>query len=313
MTAPARKTGSGQGAVSDAPQLSVIVPSVNSYDDLDGCLRALETGQGARLEIIVIDRLGEHVRHFVRREHPGVTVLAAGAGTGIPAMRAAGIRRATAPAVAVIEDHVIVPPGWARAMLDALDQGHEVVGGAVDNAATGSWIDWSAFLCEYSATLPPLPAGPSDWLPGNNVVYRTDILRRHDAVLDQGGWENRLHDAIRAAGGTLMMRPDIVVGHKMHYSFGLYMSQRYLYSRSYAGARARGMPLSRRLALGAAALVALPPLMFLRTIRRIHAKNRYRRELVRALPLLVPFCLSWGAGEAVGYWFGPGRSLSKVR
>ena len=36
------------------------------------------------------------------------------------------------------------------------------------------------------------------------------------------------------------MRPDIVVGHKMHYSFGLYMSQRFLYSRSYAAARAAG-------------------------------------------------------------------------
>ena len=30
-----------------AVALSVIIPSVNSYDDLDGCLRALETRQGA--------------------------------------------------------------------------------------------------------------------------------------------------------------------------------------------------------------------------------------------------------------------------
>ena len=313
------------------PELAVIIPSVNSYDDLDGCLRALEADQGARITVIVVDRLGEHVRHWVRKDHPGTVVIAVPPGTPIPQMRAIGIRKATAsaapasaapaiavPAIAVIEDHVIVPPGWARAMLDALDAGADVAGGAVDNAATGTWVDWSAFLCEYSGTLPPLPAGPSDWLPGNNVIYRTAVLVRHDAVLDEGKWENRLHDAIRAggpgfAGSPLMLHPEIVVVHKMHYSFGLYMAQRYLYSRSYAGAMRDGMPKGKQIVMGAAALIALPPLMFLRTIQRIRAKRRYPRELIRALPLLVPFCLSWGAGEAAGYWFGPGRAMSRVR
>ena len=308
------------------PELAVIIPSVNSYDDLDGCLRALATDQGARITVIVVDRLGEHVRHWIRKDHPGTLVIAVPGDTSIPQMRAIGIRRAAAtaapaiavPAIAVIEDHVIVPPGWARAMLDTLTPGTDVAGGAVDNAATGTWVDWSAFLCEYSSTLPPLPAGPSDWLPGNNVIYRTAVLVRHDAVLDEGKWENRLHDAIRAGGsgfgGTpLMLHPEIVVGHKMHYSFGLYMAQRYLYSRSYAGAMRDGMPKGKQIVMGAAALIALPPLMFLRTIRRIRAKRRYPRELIRALPLLVPFCLSWGAGEAAGYWFGPGRAMSRVR
>lgn len=296
-----------------SPDLAVIIPSVNSYDDLDGCLRALETAQAARLQVIVVDRLGEHVRHFIRREHPGCVVLAVPPGTPIPQMRALGLRKATAAAIAVIEDHVIVPPGWARAMLAALVPGVDVAGGPVDNAATDSWVDWSAFLCEYSGSLPPLPAGPSDWLPGNNVIYRSEVLRRHDGVLDEGKWENRLHDAIRAEGGVLMLHPEIVVGHKMHYSFGLYMAQRYLYSRSYAGAKRGDMPKGKQIVMGAAALVALPPVMFLRTIRRIRAKHRYQRELLRALPLLVPFCLAWGAGEAMGYWFGPGRAMSRVR
>jgi glycosyltransferase involved in cell wall biosynthesis len=296
-----------------APEVSVIVPSVNSYDDLDGCLKALEADQGARIEIIVIDRLGEHVRHFVRLDHLGVRVIAMPPDATIPDMRAKAIRAATAPAVAVIEDHVIVPPRWARAMLDALGDGSRVVGGPVDNAATDTLVDWAAFLCEYSSTLPPLPEGRADWLPGNNVIYPTPLLRRHDAVLDEGEWESRLHDAIRADGTPLMMHNANVAGHKMHYTFGLYMSQRYLYSRSYAGAKSVGMGTGKRIIMGLASLVALPPLMLMRTVRRITTKGRYKRELRRSLPLLLPFCLSWGAGEAMGYWFGPGRSLSRVR
>lgn len=294
-------------------ELSVIVPSVNSYDDLDGCLKALEEQQKARVEIIVVDRLGEDVRYFIRREHSEVQVIPVAGDMTIPQMRAIGIRWANAGAVAVIEDHVIVPPGWARMMLDALGANGGAVGGTVDNAATDGWIDWSAFLCEYSSTLPPLPEGPSEWLPGNNVVYRAELLRRHDAVLSEGKWENRLHDAIRATGEILTMRPEIVVGHKMHYSFRLYMSQRFLYSRSYAGARGQDMGHAKRLAMGAAALLALPPVMIVRIVRQVRSKKRYTSELVRALPLLVPFCLSWGVGEAMGYWFGPGNSMSRVR
>lgn len=293
----------------------MIVPSVNSYDDLDGSLKALETSQGARLEIIVVDRLGEHVRHFVRREHAGVTVLAVPDHSTIPQMRALGIRQASSDAVAVIEDHVIVPLGWARSMLTALaeETGAGAVGGPIDNAATTNRIDWAAFLCEYSSTLPPLPAGNAEWLPGNNVIYPTEVLRQHDAVLDQNRWEGALHEAILEGGKHLVMRPEITVGHKMHYTMGLYTAQRYLYSRSYAGARAATMPIGKRIVTGAAALVLLPPLMFLRTITRVRNKPPYNAHLFRSLPMLIPFCISWGVGEAVGFWFGSGRALAKVR
>jgi hypothetical protein len=187
-----------------------------------------------------------------------------------------------------------------------------VVGGAVENAATESLVDWAAFLCEYSHCVPPLPAGPAEWLTGNNIVYPRELLERYRAVVESGGWENRLHEAMRGDGVPLTCRPDIVIGHKMHYSFADYMSQRYIYARSYAGARVEGAGFARRVAWGAAAL-ALPPLLFWRTVRRVLGKGRHRAELVRSLPLLSLFVVAWAAGEAVGYVAGPGDSLSKVR
>lgn len=293
-------------------EISVIIPFVNGYNDLNDCITALKGQQDALVEIIVVDRIGGGVLDPLPDEFTDVVVLSCAPDATIPQMRAQGIRKATAPAVSVIEDHVIAPPNWARQFLDALAQGHDVVGGPVENQATETLVDWAAFLCEYSAVLPPLPAGPSDWLPGNNVIYRQDVLARFDHVLDEGKWENRLHDAMREDGVTLIMRPDIVAGHKMHYTFGLYMSQRYLYSRSYAGARIADTPMSKRLIMGAAAF-ALPPLVYVRVIRNVVSKRKHLGHLVKSLPMLVPFALAWGAGEIVGYWFGGGRALSKVR
>jgi hypothetical protein len=116
---------------------------------------------------------------------------------------------------------------------------------------------------------------------------------------------------MRRDGVPLMLRPRISVGHKKHYTVGEYLSQRYLYARSYAGARVADASLPTRLGYGAAAL-ALPPLLFYRTISRVVSKGRHRAELVRSLPLLAVFVVSWALGEMVGYVAGPGDSLAKV-
>jgi len=291
--------------------LSVVVPSVNGWSDLERAVGALvDESVTVSLEIIVVDRLGESLRDTLRARFPTVRVLAAPAATTIPAMRLMAFDAARGESVAVIEDHVIVPRGWAQALLEA-QRTAPVVGGAVANAATETTVDWAAFLCEYSHCLPPLPAGPSEWLTGNNVIYPTPLLRRYRSRLSADQWENHLHDMMRADGIVLMCHPEIVVGHRKHYTVGEYFSQRYFYARSYAGARVAGASWLKRMAYGAAAM-ALPPVLFYRTVTRIWRKRQHLAELRRSLPLIALFVCAWAAGEVVGSWCGAGDSLQKV-
>jgi hypothetical protein len=143
-------------------------------------------------------------------------------------------------------------------------------------------------------------------------VYRRGILEKHRAVIAEGRWENRLHDAIKAGGTTLWCQPDLLVGHKKHFGFLEYLSQRYLYARSYAGARVKGASVAKRLVYGAAAFL-LPPLLLYRTVQRLTAKRVALPLILRTLPLIGVFLMSWGIGEIVGYWFGAGDSLARVR
>ena len=295
-----------------AVDLSVVVPSVNGLGDLIGCLTALQAqSTDVSLEMVVVDRLGDGVRGEVTRRFPGARVLGVPPDTTIPKMRQAAFEAATGDAVAVIEDHVIVPAGWARALLDARRETGAVVGGSIDNAARSSIVDWAAFLCEYSHCLTPLPSGPTSGLPGNNVIYDRALLQRYRDTIAAGKWENYLHDALHRDGVPMVLRPEIGVGHKKHYTVWEYLSQRFLYARSYAGERVKEMPLTKRFAYGAAAF-ALPPLLMYRTVARVLAKGRYRLQLLLSIPLLVLFIASWTAGEIVGYWFGPADSLSRV-
>lgn len=290
--------------------LSVVVPAVNTLADVAGCLEALEKQRAdVDLEVLLVDRIG--AADAVTNLFPWVRVLVVSPSSTIPEMRAAAFREARGAAIAVIEDHVIVPEGWARRMLGALAEGKRVVGGSVENAATGTLMDWAAFLCEYSHCIPPIEGGSVSWLTGNNVVYERGLLEEHRQVVEAGKWENHLHDTLRAEGIELYCRPEIVVGHKKHYTFSEYMSQRYLYARSYAGARVAGAGPLKRVAYGVGAF-ALPPVLFYRTVSRIVSKRRHLGTLARSLPLISLFVTSWGAGEVVGYFFGAGDSLRKV-
>ena len=296
-----------------APALSVVVPSVNGWGELEGCLAALSAeGAGVPLEILVPDRLGEGLRRRVRERFPAVRLLPAESGTTIPDLRALAFAEATAPAVAVIEDHVRVPPGWARALLGALDRGEDVAGGAVVNAATETRVDWAAFLCEYSQLLPPLPAGEVAGLAGNNVVYRRSVLARAEAAWRAGRWEDHLHADLRRLGVSLHQHPEIVVGHRMRYTVGEYLSQRFLYARAYAGLRLADAGRFKRLLFGALA-AGLPPVLFLRIVRNVVTKGGHGRALWRSWPLILVFTSAWGLGEVTGAWFGPGDALRRVR
>lgn len=293
--------------------LSVVVPSVNGWNDLRDCLSALEHERGSLdLEVLVPERCGEEVRSALAQRFPWVRVLPVARDVTIPQMRALAFGVATSPVVAVIEDHVIVPTGWAMQMATGCSGDVRVVGGGVMNAATGTLVDRAAFLCEYGHMLAPLAAGPADWLTGNNTAYQRTLLRECQDVIDQGRWEDVLHSAIRERGVTLWRRPDIVVGHKKHYSIAEYTSQRYLYSRAYAGARVAHQSTGKRLAYGALAF-ALPPLLLLRICRSVWASGTQRSDLLQSLPLLLLFVISWGLGETAGAWFGPGNALSRVK
>jgi GT2 family glycosyltransferase len=293
------------------PDVSIIIPSVNGWQDLDPCLDALHAqSDGIALEIIVADRVGDPLRKPLRAKYPGVRLLEALPLTTIPALRARAMRAARAEVVGVIEDHVIVPPDWSRRMLAAHGTGAEVVGGRVENAACERVVDWAAFLCEYSHCLVP-PVGSAPWLTGNNVTYRRRVLEQFRVVVDEERWENHLHEAIRQAGVTLFSCPEISVGHKKHYTVGEYLHQRYLYARSYAGLRVSEVGGFQRLGYGLAAF-ALPPLLFLRITYRVWRTGRHRKHLLQSLPLLGIFVIAWAGGEVVGYWFGSGDSLGKV-
>ena len=294
------------------PALSIVIPSVNGWPDLDRCLTALAGEQTeTRLETLIPERCGPTVREAAAAKYPWARLIPVPVGTTIPQMRAIAFREAHAPTVAVIEDHVIVPSGWARAMIAARTAEARVVAGGLVNAATDRIVDWAAWLCEYNHLAAPMLSGPVEAIHGNHTSYDRHLLAECRDVVESGRWEDALHEALRGRGVTLWARPDIVAGHRKHYTVPEYTRQRFLYSRAYAALRLGDAGIGRRAAYGAIAL-ALPPLLFIRIVSRVWRGRLYRAHLAASLPLLVVFVCAWGLGEVAGAWFGDGGALAKV-
>lgn len=293
-----------------APALSVVVASVNGLPYLVDCLEALEA-HAPEAEVIVADWTDEPTRRLVRERFPHVTLLSFDEPMAVPELRAEGIFAAQAPYVAVIEDHCNVREDWVDRLVAAHGQGRSVVGGSIRNWPHRRVRDWAAFFCEYSRYLEPARAGEVDDLPGMNVSYDRRALDAIDDLLRAGKWESWLHARLLERGVTLWCEPAAVLDHAKDFGFREFLSQRYHYSRSYAGMRRNELGAKRMLfALGSPLLV---PLLYARIARDVLARRRHRRELALATPLILLYTSVWAGGEAIGYAFGGGRSLLRVR
>lgn len=294
--------------------LTVIVPAVNGLDILLETLEALH-GQrgGTRLEVIVPDRNDDRTRSVVRDRYPHVNLIPVEPGTSIPTMRRLSFEAARGRGIAVIEDHVIVPPDWASSLVGALDGGARIVGGWVYNAATDRLADRAAFICEYGHMLTLLPSGEAPWLTGNNVAYAHELIREFWSVIEEERWEDRLHGAIAAAGIPLVLLSDVQVAHKMHFESAFeYAGQRFLYSRGYAAMRLRDAGAGKRAFHGLASL-ALPPILLVRIVKNGWVAPQVRLDLIKSAPFLALFVVAWALGESLGALRGPGDSLGRVR
>ncbi|MBK8248103.1 MAG: hypothetical protein IPK85_11970 [Gemmatimonadetes bacterium] len=293
-------------------RMTVVVPVVTDLDHAVASLEYLERERESfALAVLAVSRLPNEVGTSIRARFPWLKWMQVDADTSIPAMRALGVGLAESEVIAFVEDHVHVPPGWAREMCERVGATGAVVAGPVEDASE-SFASRSAFLCEYSAALPPVASGPQRSVPGNNTAYPAVLLRSHIDMLVQGGWEDELHAALSAQGVGLRLEEAVRAFHALEVGVGEYSWLRYHYSRAWAGRRSRGAPFARRM-LGALKCVALPPVLLSRIVGRGLRRTRYRRIALISLPLQVLFVVAWAAGELVGNLAGPGRSLTKVR
>ncbi len=297
------------------PRMSVIVITPDNYETTRKTIRRLRA-QNVRhlLEVVFVapsvSTLGlddSELRDFHR-----VRVVEIGALTSTAKARAAGVRQANAPVVALVEDHSFPANGWAEALIQAHRQPWAAVGPVVANANPQSLISWANLIIEYSEWLDPCPAGVAEHLPGHNGTYKRALLLEYgdqlEAMMEA---ESILQWDLRARGYELYLEPAAKTHHQNFSSSFSWVLLRFHVGRLFAASRARGWSPLRRLVYTAGAPI-IPLVRLVRIVRQLRRPGRKRDLLPRVLPALIAGLVFDGAGEMVGYALGAGGAMRKL-
>ncbi len=298
---------------------SVLIGLVSTEDN-DRILETLDSLKNQdgdySYEVILADRRDDEVTKRIALDYPEALIISCAGSTSLPVLRTMALERATGEYILVTEDHCVPAHDWFKTIDQAFKEAPEdtvTVGGCVENGVKDSALDWATFLTEYSFFLRPVQEGSDNpSLPGMNVAYHKSIFENLDReLLTSGFWETTVHPELIKQGKKLYSTNNITMYHCKKFSFGLFASQRFIYSRYYAGLRYdSSQVLKRMIAFGATFI--LPPLLFYRMIKQFRSKKRDDVDYISAIPYLFLFVFIWAWGEMYGYVFGAGDALNKI-
>ena len=265
--------------IADCVEIILIGPEASSFDDL----APAETAGFAQCRRLGIGPFDEVERAFVP-----------------------GIRAATAPLVALLENHVYPDPDWAAAIVRAFAGPWSAVGSIITNANTDTATSWVEHLMTYGRHDETARGGEVARIPRNNSAFRRDVLLAFgDGLPDALARDGGLLDTLRRDGHRLFREAGARMRHLNPSLTRSMLRLRFHSGRASADTRARAEGWSRgRRMLYAAASPAFPLLRL-----RAHPA---RAEMPVIAPLLALALVLDAVAQATGFALGAGRSAVKA-
>jgi hypothetical protein len=292
------------------PAISVVLPTSDDFSTIRQTVRALSR-QTIRdqLELVIvapterIDIPPDAVRMFA-----ATRVVNGGPVKTSNRSRCVGIRAASAPFVALAEDHSFPEPGWAEALLSAHAEGYAVVGPVIVNANPDTMISWANLVLEYGPWFEGASKCEMDNLPGHNSSYDRSILLSYGDNLERMFEVDAvLQRDVASRGHRLVLEPEAKTRHLNFSRIRASIPMRFHCGRSFAGHRVIGWSTAKRIgfALGAP---LIPLVRLMRVLRMLRTSERYSWLVPRVIPMLCMAVVTDGLGEMTGYILGPGDS-----
>jgi hypothetical protein len=292
-----------------SPSLSIVVARVDPSDNIHHCLESI-LGQARTVgaEVIVAESVTPNLS---RDRYPDVRHIHE-PGASVYRLRALGLLAARGEILAFTEDHCRVAPGWCRAILDAHADDPEAaaIGGAVDNGAVGSLLEWAHFLIPSAGVLPPLSRGPASVMPGSaNLTFKRRVIPA--TFPDHGVMEFLFTRGLAARGERMVVDDRLRTVHDQPVTPRTSAAAHFHSGRSLAGFRLASMGVAERFGRLLSTPV-LPPVMLARTLSRVWRRRDLRMTALASVPWLVALLACHATGEALGYLRGPGDSPQRL-
>lgn len=296
------------------PKLSVFTIADQSASQCRSVLRELQRQTiCSHIEVILVtpDREGLEDKEF--------NAFATWQWINLPEIRNSGaaklaaVHAARAPLVTYAEEHSFFDEAWAERLVATHERGYPVVGFAMENANPKNLVSWAHLYGQFGPAVAPVESGESDFLVGNHVSYRKNLLLEYGDMLEELLQdEGALFLDLRAKGIPMYIAGDAISRHINLSSLKSYITLDYLGQRSFAAIRAKAgnWPWWKRwLYAGAGPLI--PAIRLRRILFHIRRTGRQTEFLPQILVPISLALLAGAWGEMVGYIFGAGDSAEE--
>jgi glycosyltransferase involved in cell wall biosynthesis len=206
----------------DAPQVTVVIPTLDRRDVLPACLGGVAAQSHPRLEIIVVDDgstdgTPEYLEEFARA-HPELDFRWLRHDTNLGANRArnAGTEAASGEVVVFLDSDAVPAPDWIERLVEGFeDESVAAVTGRVDEPEPQN-----VYELAYKGThLVHRRGGEAARLVAGNLAIRRDLLLALplEEDLKYGCNEEGIFLRLRALGYSQRLAPDAVILHDHPY------------------------------------------------------------------------------------------------
>jgi glycosyltransferase involved in cell wall biosynthesis len=160
------------------PQVTVIVPSFNEEEKIEGSIRSLiEQQTRVPYEIIVVDSSKDDTGKLVRREFPTVVLVSSQHRLSCGEAKNVGLRFARGNKILFTDADTRVPADWIEKMANHLEE-FDAAGGPFLNGTPESLTGTLGYCLEFFRVLPKKPlVTTARYLTGGNSGYRRDTIK----------------------------------------------------------------------------------------------------------------------------------------
>jgi uncharacterized membrane protein/glycosyltransferase involved in cell wall biosynthesis len=183
-------------------ELTVVICSLNGETGINRCLDALgkQTFHG-RLEVVVVDDGSTDSTSSVARAH-GAIVIRHQVNRGLAAARNSGVRAATAPIVAFLDDDCEPEPEWAERLIAGYRDGIIGVGGPVLPSGPDN------FIIGYLQRHNPLVPLELNLTKSEKLGYRFSLYLKRQWVAEQADGKRDVYSFV---GANMSFRRQAVI------------------------------------------------------------------------------------------------------
>jgi hypothetical protein len=290
--------------------LSIVIVALAKYASLRRVMRHLRAQTiRDRIEVIIVGPDAEAMREYTDAEGRGLAAVKqvySGPIDDREIASAAGIRAASAPVVALVEDHAFPEPEFGERLVEAHAGPYAAVGPAVLNGNPG-FFSWTNMLLSYGGWPVTMKRGEVKDIALHNSSFKRDVLLGYGDNLAHllsrsGGLLKRLRDD----GHKLFFEPAARIHHVNPSTVGATLDLRVKAGRLYAASRATSEKWSpvKRL-IYTAASPALPAIRVATSRATLFGGRTGKGAVAFVPPLFIGLVLD-SLGQAIGYALGPG-------